>query len=121
MEKAKLGHPVGAKMLIPSLEDVAAAVRAVPAGVVGDGKAVRQGLAESFGADVCCPFAWGKHLRAIGDEAWESLGAGASVGDVVPFWRVVDPGSTLGKKLACGSEWLKATRDGEVGVVAGGG
>ncbi len=115
LERDKLGFTAGAKMVVPGVKDVGEAVRLVGRGEILDAAEVRAGLARSFGADVCCPLVFGIHLRTVCEAAWDELEAGASVGEVVPFWRVVDPGSRLGGKLRCGREWLVGMRAGEVG------
>jgi pantoate kinase len=95
----------GDRLLIPTPEVIRDYVRGIPAGEGRSVVAMRADLAQEFGAEVTCPLTTGIFLRVVSEAAFEEVSAGAGLGDVAPFWRVVEPGSALGKKLACGVDW----------------
>jgi hypothetical protein len=49
-------------------------------------------------------------LRIVAEHSWERLQDGASVESVPPFWRVIEPDSTLAKKLSLDQAWIEMQR-----------
>jgi hypothetical protein len=49
-------------------------------------------------ADYTCPVTAGIFLRIVAEANFEKLQQGKSLEDITPFWRVVEPNSTLSKK-----------------------
>jgi hypothetical protein len=74
---------------------------------------MRDALAKRHTADATCPVSTAIFLRVLAEAAFESLQAGAPLDAITPFWRVVDPGSPLARKLACGDDFLRAQRERE--------
>lgn len=97
LDRAKCGLVAGQKMLIPTDADVEQALRALPGGTVTSEKEFRAQIAAPFGADGCCTFATNKALRRIAEHAYAQLSDGVTQEVVLPFWRVVTAGSTIGK------------------------
>lgn len=100
----------GDRLLIPTPGVIRDYLRGIP---TGEGRSVvgmRADLAREFGADVACPLTTGIFLRVVSEAAFEEISLGVDLGDVAPFWRVVEPGSVLGKKLACGEDWIRDVR-----------
>ena len=106
LDKAKCGLVAGQKMLIPTLTDIEAALVKLTPGAVTSGPAFRALVAEPFGADGCCTFATNKALRSITEAAYVRLANGDAPKDVLPFWRVVLPGSTIAKRLSLDASTL---------------
>ena len=106
LDKAKCGLAAGQKMLIPTIANVEAALPSLPSGVVTSEKAFRALVAKPFGADGCCTFATNKALRSITEAACARLANGDAPKDVLPFWRVVLPGSTIAKRLSLDASTL---------------
>ena len=76
---------------------------------------MRDQLAAQNGADATCPVSTAIFLRTVTEAAWDELAAGAEVDNIAPFWRVIEPGSVLAKKLRADSDWIASQRDLEAG------
>lgn len=111
MEKAFAGIPAGTRMLISSPVEVADWLRKnLPYGQTMALPDLRFALAKARGAEATCPLTASIFLRIAAEAAWDELEAGASLGDIVPFWRAVDPKSDLARKLRCGPDWIAHQR-----------
>jgi hypothetical protein len=67
-------------------------------------------LAKRNRCDATCPLSTAIFLRIAAEVACEQVTAGAKPPNVTPFWRVVDPDSSLAKKLSCGAGWIAKQR-----------
>jgi hypothetical protein len=74
---------------------------------------MRRELASIHGADAACPVSTSIFLRTVAEAAWDDIEAGVPVTEVAPFWRVVDPGSPLARKLRAGPAWIEHQRAAE--------
>lgn len=99
LEKAGMGMPAGARMLIVHPTVVKAYVDAIPPGERRTVPEMRAELATEYGADVTCPLTSGIFLRIVSELALEELREGKPPSEVSPFWRIVDLKSPLAKKL----------------------
>jgi hypothetical protein len=118
LDKAFAGVPAGAKLLISCPLEVEAWLREqVPAGETRAVQQMRRELARRHGADAACPVSTAIFLRTVAEAAWEQIEAGVPATAVAPFWRVVDPGSPLAKKLRAGGEWIAQQRAAEQAAV----
>ena len=115
LDKAKCGLVAGQKMLIPTIADIEAALPRLSLGVVTAMPAFRVLVAEPFGADGCCTFATNKALKSITEAACAALANGISQSNVLPFWRVISPGSTIAKRLNLDAETLLELLTSDVG------
>lgn len=104
------GAKKGDRLLIPSPQILEDEIRAIPEGQSRDIEQLRATLAAKFGAVATCPIATGIQLRAVAEAAYESLGAGAALHDIAPFWRVLDGTESLTRKLSCGAEFIARRR-----------
>ena len=114
LDKDLLGYKAGQSLVILSSEVVRERVAAIPAGSFCSVASLREEFAREYGADGCCPLTFGIFLRIVSEAAWDEVEAGASTDAVTPFWRVVEPGSPLAKKLRCDREWLEGMLSREV-------
>jgi hypothetical protein len=106
------GVPAGSRLLISCPHEVEAYLRQhVPAGETRAIQQMRRDLAKLHGADAACPVSTSIFLRIVAEAAWDQIEAGTPVRDVAPFWRVVEPGSPLARKLRMGSDWIAHQRD----------
>jgi len=111
-DKAFAGIPTGTRMLISSPHEVAAWLRKhVAHGQTIAVPALRLALAKDRGAEATCPLTASIFLRIAAEAAWDEMEAGASLTDITPFWRAVDPKSDLAKKLRCGPDWIAHQRE----------
>ncbi|MCE2926570.1 MAG: hypothetical protein LW823_02845 [Rickettsiales bacterium] len=100
IDKAFAGIPAGSSMLIPSPKEIDHFIRTIPKGSYVDPAAMRTALAAKHKADATCPVSTGIFLRIVAEAALEEYAAGTSATQITPFWRVVESGSALAKKLS---------------------
>jgi hypothetical protein len=110
LEKPFAGIPEGSKLLIATPQIFADYLDAIPKGETRSIVRVRNELARRHKANATCPVTTAIFLRIVAESALEELAAGRAVDQVHPFWRVIEPESTIGKKLSCDSEWLRLLR-----------
>ncbi len=100
------GVKAGNTMLISSPGDIAAYVAKIPRGETRTMDRLRNELARKAGANAMCPVTTAIYLRVVAEVALRDLEDGKPLDQVVPFWRVVLPGSKLAQKLSCGPDHL---------------
>ncbi len=110
LEKAFGGVPQGARLLISCPHDIAAWLHSLQRGEFHSIAEMRNSLAAAHGADAACPVSSSIFLRIVAEAAWDELQAGASVADIAPFWRVIEPASTIAKKLRADSHFIASRR-----------
>lgn len=111
LEKPFAGIPAGAALFIPAPAVVEKHVRDIPPGHTAELPKLREAMARHAGAMATCPVTSSIHLRIVAETALEALAAGASLADVAPFWRVVDPKGPLAAKLSCGPDFIVVQRE----------
>jgi hypothetical protein len=104
------GMKAGEIMLVPTPRIVDAFIRTIPAGKGMDVKTLRQKLARKYKAEVTCPITMGYHLRTVAEAAWEAHQGGAKLGEITPFWRVLDEATPTTSRLACGADFVMRQR-----------
>jgi hypothetical protein len=107
------GLDPGQKLYIATPKLVDAYIRAIPAGQTRSVVQMRQEMARKAKAHGTCPLTSGIFTRIAAEAAWDEIEAGKPLNEVTPFWRIVEPGSALAKKLRCGEAWLKMQREAE--------
>jgi hypothetical protein len=85
-------------------------LRAVPPGTTISVVELRDRLAAVNDADATCPTTTSMFLRIVAEAALEQHAAGAPLDEVTPFWRVIDPGSALARRLSCGPGFILERR-----------
>lgn len=105
--------PVGSKLLISTPEKIAKEVQKIKPGKFITSKDLRVKMAKSRNADFTCPVTMGIFLRIIAEREMERISAGLPIENAIPFWRVIEPGSALGKKLSFGEDFIVEMRKGE--------
>ena len=104
------GMKAGEIMLVPTARIVDDFIRTIPAGQSMDVKMLRQRLARKYKAEVTCPITTGFHLRTVAEAAWEAHCGGAKLGEITPFWRVLDESVPTTSRLACGTDFVARQR-----------
>lgn len=104
------GAKKGDKLLIPSPQILEDEIRAIPEGESRNIDQLRAILAAKFDAVATCPITFSIQLRTVAEAAYESLGAGASLKEITPFWRVLDENQPLTQKLSCGADFIARRR-----------
>ena len=105
--------PAGSNMFIATPKIIDQYVKEIGFGKRVDLKTMRKDLALEHIADYTCPVTTGIFLRIVAEANYEKLQLGKSVEEITPFWRVIDPKSTLAQKLSFGKELLVSQRDKE--------
>lgn len=103
----------GQSMLVPTARQVDAFMRTIPAGRSMDVRTFRKAMAASHGAEVTCPVYMGYHLRTVAEAAHEALERGVPIGEIAPFWRVLDEATPTTERLTFGAEFVRARRRAE--------
>lgn len=111
IDKVFADIPEGSKMFIATPQIIDAYVKHIPFGKSTELSTMRNDLAIEYHADKTCPVTTGIFLRIISEASFEELKAGKDVGDVTPFWRIVNPKSKLAEKLECGIEFIEKQRE----------
>lgn len=104
------GIRAGSKLLIASPEILARYLMAIPIGETRNLVRLRNELARRHHADATCPVTTAIYLRVIAESAWEDLSAGVPRDSIPPFWRVIDPGSPIAKRLSFGPDVIERER-----------
>jgi hypothetical protein len=114
LDKAFAGVPAGARLLISCPQEIEAFLRThTRPGDTLSIQELRRRLAQAHGADAACPVSTSIFLRTVSETAWDDIEPGATASAIAPFWRVVEPGSPLARKLRCGSDWIVHQRAAE--------
>lgn len=103
----------GSNMLIATPQLIDQYIQEIGFGKRIDTKTLRKDLALEHNADYTCPVTTGLFLRIVAEANYEKLQQGKSVAEITPFWRVIEPNSTLAKKLTFGQAFLLQQIDNE--------
>jgi len=107
------GLPAGTRMFVATPRIVEEHLRRIPPGESRSIQAFRDGLAHAHGCEAACPVSTAVFVRMVAEAAWEDIVAGRTAAEATPFWRVVAPGSAIGKRLAADPGWIAAQRAAE--------
>ncbi len=116
-EKRFADLEAGTSVLIPSPKDIEEVIDDLAAAESLTLTELRQRLAQQHGADGACPVMTGMNLRIVADLGLEAIDAGHDPalatdagGEVIPFWKVVEPSSSLASKLPGGPDRITQLR-----------
>ena len=98
--------PAGSTMFIATPKLIDQYIKEIGVGKRVDIKTLRKDLALEHKADYTCPVTTGIFLRIVAEANYEKLQQGKSLEEITPFWRAIEPNSTLAKKLTFGQEFL---------------
>lgn len=104
------GVRAGTVMLIGSPDLIARYVAAIPPGETRSIERMRNELARRNGAQATCPVTTAIFLRVVAEVALQDLRDGKPASDVIPFWRLIAPGSTIARKLDCDEAMIRDFR-----------
>jgi len=108
LEKPFAGLKPGETLFIPSPPLVRDYMQAIPYGERRSIAQMREEMAAQHGAKATCPLTASLFARIAAEAACEDLKAGKSVGEIAPFWRLIDTDSAVGRKLSCGQAFIHA-------------
>lgn len=110
LESDFAGIKAGSRLFVATPGVIANYVQRIPAGQTRSIERLRNELARKHGAAATCPVTTAIFLRVVAEAAWDDLLAGAAPSAVVPFWRVIEPGSPIARRLRCDSRWIEVQR-----------
>ena len=99
----------GDLMLISTPQKIADYINSIPKGENRDLSQMRIDLAKQAKSDITCPVTSGIFTRIIAERSLELMAEGKEA--IAPFWKVIDPKSSLAKKLSCGPELIESLRE----------
>ena len=121
LEKDFAGIPSGSKLHISSPQEIADELRKIPLGQTVSLQQFRKNMAHAQDSDATCPVSTSLFLRIVAEYAWEQhTERHVPLNDLPPFWRVVEPGTPLSKKLSFDQAWIQLQRELEKSVSSAG-
>jgi hypothetical protein len=107
------GIPAGSTLFVGTPQILQTYIRKIPSGETRTIQRLRRDIARANRCEAMCPVSTSIFLRILAESAWEELHAGKRVEEVTPFWRVIEPGSAIAKKLRVAETWLRDQRRAE--------
>jgi hypothetical protein len=104
------GIKTGTVMYIGSPGMIANYIARIPRGETRAIERMRNELARRNGAQATCPVTTAIYLKVVAEVALADLNEGKPFESVVPFWRVVEPGSKIAKRLSCDDAMIEHLR-----------
>ncbi len=111
LDKDFAGIKAGSMLFVGTPQIIDAYVRKVPLGQTRTIERMRRELARQNQCDATCPVSTAIFLRISAQAAIEQLNAGQATSDVSPFWRVIEPQSTIAGKLPIDAQWIAHQRE----------
>jgi hypothetical protein len=114
LDKDFAGIKAGNMLFVGTPQIIDAYVRKVPRGETRTIERMRRELARKNDCNATCPVSTTIFLRISAEASIEQMNAGKSTSDVSPFWRVIEPQSTIASKLPTDTQWIAHQRDIEI-------
>jgi hypothetical protein len=112
LEKDFAGVKSGSRLHISSPQEIADELRKIPTGQTVSLQQFRKSIARTQTCDATCPVSTSLFLRIVAEYSWEEhIERKVALTDVPPFWRVIEPGTPLSKKLSFDQDWIRLQRD----------
>jgi hypothetical protein len=71
---------------------------------------LRLELVRRNGAAATCPVTTAICLRIVAEVALAEMAQGRPAAEVIPFWRVIEPGSKIAQRLTCAGSLIADLR-----------
>jgi hypothetical protein len=110
LEKDFAGIPAGTLLFVGTPQIVDTYIKKIPHGRTQTMHSLRRDLAKQHDCEATCPVSTAIFVRMSAEAAWDDIEAGVALDKVSPFWRVVEPDSTIAKKLRADSAWIAHQR-----------
>jgi hypothetical protein len=114
LDKDFAGIKAGNMLFVGTPQIIDAYVRKVPRGETRTIERMRRELARKNDCNATCPISTAIFLRISAEASIEQMNTGKSTSDVSPFWRVIEPQSTIASKLPIDTQWIAHQRDIEI-------
>ncbi|PJE45713.1 MAG: hypothetical protein CUR34_12820 [Sediminibacterium sp.] len=105
--------PANSNMFIATPQIIDNYIKKIPKGKNVTVQTMRKDLAIENRADYTCPVTTGIFLRIVAEANFEKFIQANSLKGITPFWRVLEPNSTLSKKLSFGQDFIIYQRNAE--------
>lgn len=105
--------PANSNMFIATPQIIDNYIKQIPKGKKVSVQTMRKDLAIENRADYTCPVTTGIFLRIVAEANFEKYQQANSLRNITPFWRVIEPNSTLSKKLTFGQDFITNQRQAE--------
>jgi hypothetical protein len=113
LDKDFAGIKAGSMLFVGTPQIIDAYMRSVPAGETRTIERMRRELARQNKCDATCPVSTAIFMRISAQAAIEQMNTGTVTADITPFWRVIEPQSTVASKLTVDSQWIAQMRESE--------
>jgi hypothetical protein len=110
LETPFAGVAAGSILYVATPDIVADYVRKIRPGTTRSIPQMRRDLAKKNKADATCPVSTAIFLRSVAEVSLKQMTEGMAAAEATPFWRIVDPGSPIDKRLGLEAEWIDAQR-----------
>jgi hypothetical protein len=114
LETRFAGIAAGSILYVATPDIVADYVRKVPRGTTRSIEQMRRDLAKKNKADATCPVSTAIFLRSVAEISLKQMAEGAASDAVTPFWRVIEPGTPIAKRLDLDADWIAQLRAAEL-------
>jgi hypothetical protein len=114
LDKDFAGIPKGTMLFVGTPKIIDQYIRKIPNGRMQTMHSLRRDLAKQHDCEATCPVSTAIFVRMSAEAAWDDIQAGVALDKVAPFWRVVEPDSTIAKKLRVDSAWIAHQREMEL-------
>jgi hypothetical protein len=111
LDKDFAGIKAGSMLFVGTPQIIDAYIHKVPHGETRTIERLRRELARHNKCDATCPVSTAIFLRICAEASIEKINAGQSLSEVSPFWRVIEPQSTIASKLSIDSQWIAHHRE----------
>lgn len=108
------GLKPGTVLYISSPGVIANYIARIPPGETRTIERMRNELARRNDASATCPVTTAIYLKIVAEVALDEMRAGKPQDSVIPFWRIVEPGSKIAKRLSCDSRTIEHLRKSEI-------
>jgi hypothetical protein len=108
------GIPAGSTLFVGTPKILQTYIRKIPSGETRTLQRLRRDIARANRCAAMCPVSTSIFLRILAEAAWDDLHSGKDVQEITPFWRVIEPGSAIAKKLRATDAWLRKQRQAEI-------
>lgn len=105
--------PANSNMFIATPQIIDNYINQIPKGKKVSVQTKRKDLAIENSADYTCPVTTGIFLRIVAEANFEKYQQENSLKKITPFWRVIEPNSSLSKKLTFGQDFITKQREAE--------
>jgi hypothetical protein len=105
--------PANCSMFIATPQIIDNYIKQIPKGKKETVQTMRKDLAIENRAEYTCPVTTGIFIRVVAEANFEKYTQSGSLKGITPFWRVIEPNSTLSKKLTFGQDFIINQRQAE--------